>query len=149
MEIAKRRRQVQKRNGFTLVEMMVVVVIIGLLATVIITQVGGAIDKARVATTKAIISEIETALERFKMDFGRYPEKIADLVNMPSYVDPSKWPKGGYLRSIPLDGWGEEFIFVCPSQYDAPYDVISYGADKKQGGDGVDADIWNHSKYKQ
>jgi general secretion pathway protein G len=133
----KNRRQ----QGFTLVEMMVVIVIIGILATVVIVNIGGKADKAKVETTTAIIKQLGGQMEMFKLDHNRYPENLMDLYRQPSYVDPKKWPPGGYVTEPPQDGWGHEFILRIPGPDGAPFDIISYGEDNREGGEGFAADI--------
>lgn len=136
----KRRRQ----RGFTLIEIMVVVVIIGILAALVITQIGGRADDAKKEATKAMITQIDDAIEFFKIDHNRYPERLDDLLSRPAYVDSNKWRKGGYLKKKPLDGWGREFVFRVPGSGDHSFDVISFGADGREGGQGYDEDLKNH-----
>ena len=134
----------KRKRGFTLVEMMVVVVIIGILAAVVITSAVHYADKARINATKAQIAEISTALAGFKLETGRYPtsqEGIAALVNKPADFK-GDWPKDGFLPSMPKDGWSNDFVYVCPGA-DGAFDIISYGADGKEGGDDENADIKN------
>jgi general secretion pathway protein G len=136
------------KRGFTLVEIMVVVIIIGILATIYITQIAGQSEQARVDATKATIAIISQQLDLFKLNEGRYPDELKDLVDKPPYA--RRWPKGGYLKSYPKDGWGRDFIYNYPSRFeDEHYDIISYGADGKEGGEGVNEDIWNHDKWKR
>ncbi len=139
----------KRSRGFTLVEMMVVIVIIGILATVVITQISGKADQAKVTATKALITQISGAVDLFKMYHNRYPEQLEDLVRMPSYVDPTKWPQGGYLKKTPLDGWERPFKFRYPGTGGQPYDIISWGEDGVEGGDGYAADLWNHESYRR
>jgi general secretion pathway protein G len=139
----------RKECGFTLVEIMVVIVIIGILATVFLTQISGQADKARVDATKALIVVISGRLDLFKLNEGRYPDRLEDLVSKPAYA--RNWPKGGYLKEQQLkDAWGRDFIYNIPSRYeDEYYDLISYGADGQEGGEGDNEDIWNHDKWKK
>lgn len=125
---------------------MVVVVIIGILAALVITQFAGKDDKAAQQATKAIISQVETALDLFKMDHKKYPDRLEDLQTKPGWVDSKNWPRGGYLKKKALDGWAREFIYRVPGSGDHPYDVISLGADGKEGGTQMDEDIWNHDR---
>lgn len=136
----KRRRDA----GFTLVEMMVVIVIIGLLAAATIFVLADRADKAKMNTTKTMIAELSKACDEFKLNHSRYPEKLEDLVRQPSYVDAAQFPKGGYVKQIPKDGWNREFIYRVPGTNGQPYDIVSLGQDGREGGEGLDADLWNH-----
>jgi general secretion pathway protein G len=138
----------RKSGGFTLIEIMVVVVIIGVLTALVITNIGGKADLAKANATKAMISTVSSALDMFKLDQNRYPEKIEDLVHQPSYIDPTKW-KQSYLKSVPLDGWGQPFQYRVPGTGGQGYDVVSYGADLKEGGASYDEDLWSHEAYKK
>jgi general secretion pathway protein G len=138
-----------RQSGFTLVEMMVVIVIIGILAAVVAGRVMVSGDKAKMEATKAQIENVSQALDLFKLDQNKYPTRLEDLQNMPPDVDPKKWPPGGYLRKAPRDGWDREFIYRVPGTRGQPYDIISLGADGREGGDGYDADIWNSDANKK
>ena len=132
----------QAKRGFTLVEMMVVVVIIGILGAIVVTSAVYYADKARINATKAQIKEIETALAGFKLESGRYPtasEGIQALVSKPADFK-GDWPKEGFLPEMPKDAWGNDFVYVYPGSKKA-YDIISYGADGKEGGEDENADI--------
>ena len=131
----------KRRSGFTLVEIMVVVVIIGILATIVIARVVGRGDEARVKTTKAMLTQVASQLDLFKLDHNRYPESLDDLMLPPSYIKPEKWPPGGYLREFPTDGWGYKIIYRRGSTQERPFELLSQGADDRQGGDGYDADL--------
>lgn len=137
-----RRKRAQK--GFTLVEMMVVVVIIGILGTVVVTSAMYWADKAKINATKAQINEIKTALAGFRLETGRYPttsEGIQALVQRaPGFK--GDWPKEGFLPEMPKDAWGGELVYVCPGA-NRSFDIISYGADGKEGGEDENADITN------
>jgi general secretion pathway protein G len=138
--IRKRRR---KEDGFTLVELMVVIVIIGLLAAIVVINVFPSGDKARITRAKADISTIEQALELYKLSNGSYPstsDGLNALVNAPAGADASKYQKGGYLKKIPLDPWNHPYLYASPGQH-GEADVWTLGADNKEGGEGVDADI--------
>jgi general secretion pathway protein G len=133
-------------RGFTLVEMMAVVVIIGILATIVGTGTVFYITSAKIKATKAQISEIKTALATFHATANRYPstsEGLAALKSKPADWGEEYWPEEGLMSEIPKDGWGRDFVYLCPGATDKPYDVISYGADGKEGGDSADADISN------
>jgi general secretion pathway protein G len=136
-------------RGFTLVEMMVVIVIIGILAGVLITQLSGRADRAKVEATRALITQVSAQLDLFKLDFNRYPARLEDLLNMPADVDAKKWPPGGFLKKYPKDGWDREFIYRVPGTRGQPYDVISLGEDGREGGEGYAEDIWNSDANKK
>jgi general secretion pathway protein G len=144
-----RRQRLTK--GFTLVEMMVVIVIIGILAGVLITQLSNRADRAKVEATKAMITQISQQLDLFKLDHNRYPEsgRLEDLMVMPGYANPKTWPQGGYFKKAPRDGWDREFIYRVPGVKDQPYDVVSLGEDGRDGGQGTMEDLWNHDAYKR
>jgi general secretion pathway protein G len=121
--------------------MMVVIVIIGILATVVIVNVGGKADTAKVKATESIIKQLGGQMEMFKLNHNRYPENLNDLYKMPSYVDQKQWPAGGYITEPPQDGWGHEFILRMPGPDNSPFDIISLGEDNREGGEGFAADI--------
>ncbi len=134
------------RKGFTMVELMAMLIIIGLLATLVVTKVATQIDKARVTTTKANLKLLHAAVNQFKMDTGRYPTEesgLMELVEKPS--DVTNYQEGGYLEStdIPKDAWGNEFVYMLNPESGKPFVIISYGADGKEGGEGYDADLYS------
>ena len=139
----------RRTSGFTLVEMMVVIVIIGVLATVLITQIAGKAERAKVEATRALISQVSNALVQFKLDHNRYPDRLDDLVTKPPYANTRNWPPGGYLKDPPRDAWGREFIYRVPGTKGQPFDIISLGDDGREGGEGYAEDIWNHEAYKR
>ncbi len=136
----KKRRQ----NGFTLVELMVVIVILGLLATIVALNVLPSGDRARTEKAKADIATIEDALELYKLQNLNYPatsDGLQALVSAPaSLTDPSRYQKGGYIKKLPKDPWGKAYLYTSPGSHGA-IDIWTYGADGKEGGEGVDADI--------
>ena len=135
-------RRSNRRSGFTLVEIMVVVIIIGILATLVIANVVGQGDKARIKTTRAMLTTVASQLDMFKLDNGRYPDSLDDLTIQPNYVKQESWPQGGYLREQPVDAWGNKLVYRRGSTTAArPFDLMSLGADAKEGGDGVDGDL--------
>ena len=136
-----RTQRHRRQRGFTLIEIMVVVVIIGILAALIAPNIIGRDDQARVTAAKSDLNAIAQALELYKMDNFRYPGTDAGLealVKQPP--DAKHWPQGGYLAAIPQDPWGNPYVYIQPG-VNGPYDLISLGADGKEGGEGYDADI--------
>ncbi|GAA3719231.1 type II secretion system major pseudopilin GspG [Sphingomonas cynarae] len=132
------------RNGFTLVELMVVIVIIGLLATIVALNVLPSGDTARIQKAKADIAQIEGGLELFKLQNVNFPtttQGLQALVTAPSgLADPSRYQQGGYLKRLPDDPWGRPYLYASPGQH-GEADVWTYGADGKEGGEGTNADI--------
>lgn len=135
------------RKGFTLIEIMVVVVILGILATIVLTNVMGREDEARINAAKTQIRSLEGALDGFKLDNGFYPatdQGLEALIRKPEAGRiPNKWKDGGYLKParIPKDPWGFEYHYFSPGSEGREYDLLSYGADGEQGGEGKNADI--------
>lgn len=134
----------KKQSGFTLIEVMVVVVILGILAAIVMTNVVGKDDQARVTTTKASLASVANALESYKLDNHKYPtmdEGLEALVNKPASA--KNYPNGGYLRGdLPKDSWGNPFQYVVPGDNGRPYEVYSLGADGVEGGEEFNADIY-------
>lgn len=135
-----------RQRGFTLIEIMVVVVIIGLLTAVVTTQVMGRVDDARVNKVQQDIKALELALQMYRLDNSRYPtteQGLMALVQKPTLEPiPPSWRPGGYLQRYSKDPWKEDYIYVSPGEH-GEYDLYSLGADKKEGGEGPDADIGN------
>lgn len=135
------------QRGFTLIEMLVVLLIIGLLATLVLPKFIGREEEARISTAKVQIKAIESALDGFKLDNGFYPatdQGLEALIKKPeSGRIPSKWKEGGYLKParIPKDPWGHEYIYLSPGGEGREYDIISYGPDGEPGGEDKNADI--------
>ncbi len=132
------------QSGFTLIEVMVVIVILGILAALIVPNVIGQGDKARVGTTKSTLSTTASALDLFKLDNSRYPttqEGLDALIHKPA--DAKTWPNGGYIKGgMPKDGWGNDLQYIVPGSEGKPYDLYSFGADGKEGGDEDAADVY-------
>jgi len=138
----------RRAAGFTLIEIMVVVVIIGLLAAVIVPRVVDNVGKARVAKAKQDIQAMETALTMYKLDNFNYPtseEGLKALVQKPDDPNVQNWRPGGYLQhqNVPNDPWGHPYQYQMPSQHGGDYDLYSLGADGQPGGEGENADIGN------
>jgi len=133
-------------RGFTLIELMVVIVILGILAGLIVPRIMGRPDEARLLKAKIQIESIETALKLYKLDNGSYPgteQGLQALVEQPASGNiPAKWREGGYLEKgkLPKDPWGNDFVYLSPGVH-GEYDIISYGADGVPGGEGKNMDI--------
>lgn len=138
----------RRAKGFTLIEIMVVVVILGILGTLVVPRIMGRPDEARVVAAKQDIASIMQALNLYRLDNGRYPsteQGLKALVEQPSTEPvPRNWKQGGYLSKVPTDPWGTSYQYLSPG-VNSEVDVMSFGADGKAGGEGVNADIgsWN------
>jgi general secretion pathway protein G len=124
------QRRSRARAGFTLIEVMVVVVIIGMLAGMLVFNFMRQAEEARVETTKTMIKTVGQQLDLFKLKFGKYPSALQELV--PNYTD-----------RVPQDGWNREFLYQRDTQTPKGYRLWSQGADGAPGGDGFDADLSN------
>jgi len=128
-------------RGFTMIEIMVVVAIMGILAALIIPNVVGQDDKARVTAVKSDMSSISSALDLYKLDNFSYPTTEQGLEALAVKPEGARnWPPGGYLKKIPEDPWHRPYIYVSPGNT-GPYDLISLGSDGAEGGEGYGADI--------
>jgi len=137
-------RHDNRQRGFTLIEIMVVVIILGILATLIAPNIIGRIDEARVTAARQDIGTIENALKLYRMDNFSYPtteEGLEALVTPPDDPD-TNWPEGGYLPRTPKDPWDRPYLYLSPGNQGA-IDIYSLGRDGQQGGEGPDADIGN------
>jgi general secretion pathway protein G len=136
----------RRPHGFTLVEMLLVLVILAVLAAIVIPKFSGRSEQARVTATKSQISSIELALDAFEVDNGFYPKGntgLSALVDPPSGAQ--NW-KGPYLKKgIPVDPWGNAYIYTCPGRNNADYDLMSMGPDGRSGGDD-DITNWDAKK---
>lgn len=131
-------------RGFTLAEVMAVLVILGLLFALVGKNVLSSTDRARQVQTKANLKELHSTVKQFKMETGRYPteeEGLMSLIEQPS--DVTNWPEGGFLdqTEVPLDAWDSEFIYERYPESGKPFHIKSLGADRAEGGEGYDADL--------
>ncbi len=140
--MAGRCMKARRTNGFTLIEIMVVVVILGILGALIVPNIIGRPDEARVTAARSDIQQIASSLELYRLDNGVYPstdQGLDALVKEPSgFPEPRNWNPQGYLKRIPVDPWGEPYLYY---NEDRNMEVYSFGADRKEGGEGIDADI--------
>jgi general secretion pathway protein G len=139
-----------RASGFTLIEIMVVVVILGILAALIAPNVISRIDEAQVTKVKQDLRAIESALKLYRLDRFRYPtseEGLNALVTRPSDAS-VPWPQGGYLDRLPTDPWNRPYLYLQPGN-NGEFDVYTLGRDGQQGGEGLDADIGNWEASKQ
>ncbi len=137
------RRMMSSTAGFTLIEIMVVVFILGLLVALVAPKIIGRTDDARVTKAKADVKAIEEALNLFKLDNGFYPssgEGLIALIQAPPRA--RKFSPDGYLSKVPVDPWGNEYLYQSDGRQVV---IVSLGADGVEGGDGYNADISNHN----
>jgi general secretion pathway protein G len=134
----------RRQRGFTLIEIMVVIAILGILAALIVPKIMSRPDEARRVAAKADIGSIMQSLNLYRLDNGRYPTQeqgLRALVEKPTTEPiPNNWKGGGYMDRVPVDPWGKEYQYLNPGVH-GEVDVFSYGADSKPGGEGNDADI--------
>jgi general secretion pathway protein G len=133
----------QKESGFTLLELMVVVLILGILVTLVVPKVIDRPDEAKIVKVKSDLRALENALGMYKLDNHKYPstdDGLEALVKKPESA--TKWPDGGYIARLPKDPWGTDYQFISPGEHGS-IDIYSLGADKQAGGEGMDSDIGN------
>ena len=147
MKILRYSERRVRLGGFTLIELMVVIVILGLLATIIMPKILDRPEQARRLKAKVQIRNMQSALALFKTDTGRFPttsQGLEALINDPGLKG---WNKGGYIEGgkVPVDPWGNPYMYLCPGVHGEDYEIESYGKDGEDGGSGDNADIesWN------
>ena len=135
-----------KQQGFTLIEIIVVVVIIGILATFVAPKFMGKTDTARITKAKSDILSLESALDLYKLDNFTYPttdQGLEALISMPSSDPvPTNWQKGGYIKKLQKDPWQRDYLYLSPGEH-GEVDIYSLGADGVEGGEDANADIGN------
>ncbi|WP_421903754.1 type II secretion system major pseudopilin GspG [Maridesulfovibrio sp.] len=135
------------QRGFSLIELMIVIVILGLLASMLVPKIMDRPNEARVTKAKMDMKALDSALKLYKLDTGRYPsteQGLQALITKPETRPvPRNYRKGGYLDSAtaPVDPWGYDYIYRSPGEEGRPYELISLGADGMEGGEDYDADI--------
>lgn len=142
----KENRRTSQMHGFTMVELMAVLIILGLLAAVVVRNFVGKIDQGKVIQTKANLKLLHTAVNEFHMDCGRWPgedEGLNILIQQPT--DVTNYPAGGYLETtdLPKDAWGRDFIYELHPETGKPFVIKSLGADGQEGGEGNDTDLFS------
>jgi general secretion pathway protein G len=131
---------VRNRSAFTLIEILVVIVVIAILASVVAPEVFSHVGEAKMATARTQMEELSSALDMYRLDNGVYPstdQGLAALTTMPTIDPPTNW-KSPYLRkAVPLDPWGHPYVYLCPGQMNplGTYDLLSYGSDGQPGGE--------------
>ena len=143
--LSRTTRGLHRQAGFTLIEIMVVVIIIGILAAIVAPNVIGRVDDAQITKAKAEISAIENAMKFYRLDYFQYPtteQGIDALVTKPNDPSIRNWKTGGYLDRVPRDPWGNPYQYLNPGN-NGEIDIYTLGADGQPGGEGLNADIGN------
>ncbi|CAH8191143.1 type II secretion system major pseudopilin GspG [Vibrio aestuarianus] len=146
------RKKANKQSGFTLLEVMVVVVILGILASFVVPNLLGNKEKADQQKAITDIVALENALDMYKLDNSVYPttdQGLEALVTKPSSPEPRNYRDGGYIRRLPNDPWGNPYQYLSPGD-NGTVDIFTLGADGQEGGEGVSADIgnWNMQDFR-
>jgi general secretion pathway protein G len=134
----------RRQRGFTLIEIMVVVVILAILGTLVAPQILGRIDEARITKAREDMKLYESSLDLYRMDNFRYPtneQGLDALVHRPNDPNLKNYRPEGYVKQLVKDPWGHDYVYVSPGTGGAPYDLMSFGADGAPGGTGNDADL--------
>ena len=139
----KKQNRNLRQSGFTLIEVMIVVVILGILAAVVVPTIMDKPDQAKVTKARHDVTQIESALQIYRLDNHSYPSTDQGLDSLTKKPSSAKaWKEGGYIKSLPKDPWGNDYQYLNPGVHGA-IDVFSFGQDGQQGGEGMAADIGN------
>ena len=134
------------QRGFTLIEIIVVVVILAILASIVVPNIAGRTDQARIVKAEQDIRNIESALQLYRVDNFNYPSTDQGLIALKTKPTggnaPKNWQPGGYLKSVPKDPWGNDYQYLSPGEH-SEFDLYSLGADGRPGGEGQNADVVN------
>lgn len=147
------KRLRQNQAGFTLIEVMVVLAILGLIASMVVPNIMGSATKARVSKAVSDITKLEQMLDMYKLDNARYPtteQGLEALVEMPTDdPEPRNYPADGYMKRLESDPWGNDYLYLSPGE-NGTIDIYSLGADGEEGGEGENADIgnWNLEEFR-
>lgn len=147
-----KNKRSKKQSGFTLLELMVVVVILGILASVVAPNLLGSKDTASQKKATVDVKSLETALDTYRLNHNAYPttdQGLEALVSEPSNPTPRNYPREGYIKRLPQDPWGYDYQYLSPSDSNGTVSIFTFGADGQEGGEGVNADIgnWNLEKF--
>ncbi len=146
-EKVQKKKLLNDESGVTLIELIVVLVIIGIISAIVLPRFMESPEKAKRAAARAQIGIFEQTLQMYKLDNGVYPateQGLQALVEAPTTGElPNNWKEGGYLgkKEIPKDPWGNPYIYVSPGVHSPDYDILSYGKDGQEGGEGDNKDI--------
>lgn len=154
MKRSKSTKRPGGEEGFTLLEILIVITILGILASLVAVKIMDRPGEARTTKAELDIKSLENALKLFRLDNGFYPstdQGLRALIEKPTIGRiPQHWRKGGYLetQSVPKDPWGNEYLYLCPGVRNRDFDLWSYGADGVAGGEGEDQDVTNWEENK-
>ncbi|WP_258239966.1 type II secretion system major pseudopilin GspG [Pseudidiomarina homiensis] len=127
----------RSERGFTLIELLIVIVILGLLASLVAPQMFSKVDSSKIKTAETQMKMLETSLNTYRLDMGRYPEKLDQLLAS----DEANWQGPYFPKEVPPDPWGNDYVYKMPGDNGKPFTLMSLGADGSEGGEDTNADI--------